>query len=315
MAYQTGAPANTTNLISTLIAFLVSDGGFTMGNTWSFTASSNNADTAGSTSYTARALVRDGQYVLLAWLTTNPNFLYLNTSSNNPTSGRINAQVAGSTTSLPVELGTAPIRYHMFSDGDATNCVVEWLGSVFQHINIGYLSKYGSWSGGVYVSGSYWNRAATTTGGTNYHPWDSQFHVRPFDGLTNSSTSFSSTIRVSYLSLPIAQFGDSSGNGNTAFGLQLFSRYMIDRSPNAYNGRSVLAPIEVLLGLEDSTNPSYMVPLGRVNNAAYINIQNLTPLETILTDWMVFPLSAKNSGGSVASGYINSGNYGIAYRK
>lgn len=311
MAYQTGTPPSTTNFISTLINYLVSDGGFALGNTWTFTSNTaSNPDSPGSNAnFTARALSRDGQYVLLAWLTTNPGFLYLNTSSNNPTSGQLNAQSDCSNTSMYVELGTAPIRYHFFTDGMATHCALEWLGGVFQHINIGYISKYGSWTGGVYVSGTYWAR----TGSTDYPAWGSGSHARPFDGITNSGRN--GIIRVSYLSQQVAQFGYQSGTGNIAFGMPLLTRYMLDRSPNAYNGRAVLAPIEIFLGLTDSNTPSAMIPLGRVDNCAYINIANLNPLDTILTDWMIFPLSAKNSGGTVSSGYINSGNYGIAYRK
>lgn len=320
MAYQTGAPANTTNLITTFINWLVSDGGFTLANTWTFNASASNADsgTIGA-AYTARALSRGGAYVTLAWKTTSPDFLYLNTSTNNPTTGRLNQQTNSSSNgsslgSMRVELGTTPLRYHMFSDGNHSHCAVEWLGGVYQHINVGSLTKYGTWTGGLYVSGTYWDRIQSIVG--NYTAWDDFNHVRPFDAKLSSSGGSYSHIRVNYLSQNVAHFGNNSIIGNAAFGLQLWDKkYTLDRSPNAYNGRALLVPIEVTLGLEDSTNPTYHIPLGRVENCAYINITNLNPGDTILTDWMVFPLSAKNSGGTTAAGYINSLNYGIAYRK
>jgi len=315
MAYQTGVPGSTQNLIDTFISWLTSQGGFTLGNSWTFSSTAGSPDNDyGSINYTARALLRDSQCMLLAWKTTSPDFIWLNSSTNNPTSGRINAQTSCSQSSQGIELGTSPITYHMFSDGNGSHCVVEWLGGVFQHINVGYLEKYGSWVGGVYVSGTYWNRSSTN--GANFYPWDSApYHSRPFDASASGSVWNFGHIRADYLSQKVAVFGKDSATGNIAVGLPMLTRYMIDRSPNAYNGRAALVPIEVLLGLEDDTRPSYWIPLGRVSNAAYINITNLNPVDTILTDWMVFPLSAKNSGGSVASGYINSMNIGMAYRK
>lgn len=319
MAYQTGAPASTTDLITTFINWLVSDGGFTLANTWTFNASSGSADNGTSgVAYTARALSRGGAYVTLCWKTTDPNLLYLNTCTNNPTSGRLNQQTNSSSGtsngSMLVELGTAPLRYHMFSDGNHSHCAVEWLGGVYQHINVGSLTKYGAWTGGLYVTGTYWNR--TQVSGINYVSWEGNYHARPFDAMTSSSIGIYGHVRADYLSQTIAHFGNDSLAGNAAFGLPLWgNKYMLNRSPNAFNGRALLVPIEITLGLEDSTNPTYHIPLGRVDNCAYINITNLNPGDTILTDWMIFPLSAKNSGGTTTAGYINSLNYGIAYRK
>lgn len=314
MAYSTGAPSNTQNLIDTFINWLTTQGGFTLGNTWTFTSDTTNADAStGTTSYTARALLRDGQYVLVAWKTTSPDHIWLNTSTNNPTSGRINVQTGSAEKSQAVELGTSPIKYHLFSDGDGCHCVVEWMGGVFAHINVGFVQKYGSWAGGLYVTGTYWSRWVAA--GSNFHSWDAlNYHSRPFDSAVGPSAQ-PGHIRCSYLSQTVAVFGIESQLGNTAIGLPMYLKDGLYRSPNAYNGRAVLSPIEIMVGLEDSGTPTYWRPLGRVNNAAYINIGNLNAGDTILTDWMVFPLSAKNSGGSVASGYINSLVYGMAYKK
>lgn len=314
MAYQTGTPASTQNLIDTLINWLTSQGGFTLGNTWTFGGATNTPDTASSTNYTARALSRDSQYLLLAWKTTAPDFLWLNSSTNNPTSGLIKSQTNSVDNSQGIEIGTTPLTYHMFSDGNGSHCVVEWKGGAFQHINVGYLEKYGTWVGGLYATGTYWNR--TNVNGANLHPWDSNgWHSRPFDSNASGSVSNFGHIRADYLSQKVAVFGKQSPAGNYAAGFPMFSKYALDRCPNSYNGRAVLAPIEIMLGLEDAASPTYWIPLGRVNNAAYINIANLNPGDTILTDWMIFPLSAKNSGGTVASGYVNSVNAGMAYKK
>lgn len=314
MAYATGAPAGTQNLIDTLINWLVSDGGFTLGSTWTFQGTATSIDTSASgTSYTARALARGGEFVTLAWKTSSPDSLYMNTASSISTSLKLYNQAGASSESMQVELGTSPVRYHLFSDGSASHCVVEWLGGVFQHINVGVLTKYGTWSGGLFVTGTCWNRNGFSGG--VYYAWDTSWHVRPFDAIGSTQASRSGHARVSYLGQTVANFANVSPAGNLAVGVPLHVRRLIDRSPNAYNGRAALIPIEVLLGLEESLTPSYWRPLGRISNAAYINITNLNPGDTILTDWLVFPLSAKNSGGTVAAGYINSGNYGMTYRK
>ena len=92
--------------------------------------------------------------------------------------------------------------------------------------------------------------------------------------------------------------------------------WMMQRSPNAYNGRSLLIPVELIIGQTDSATPASWIPVGRVNNAAFVNIANLNPTDLVLTDWMVFPWSAKNFGSNkVSDGAINSLNYGMAYRK
>lgn len=324
MAYQTSIPATTQGVIDALIAWLTSSAGFTLGNTWTF-QTGNTWDGAGSgtsLNWTARALGRDGQYVLLAWLTSAPNRVAINSASVNPTTGRLTVQTGAAANNLVIELGTGPLKYFMYGDGDSGHCVVEWIGGAYQHINIGYLQKYGSFTGGVYVTGSANNRQ-NDSGGIYYNDFSS-FIGMPFDssGGGAGANSYPGHVRADYNSQTIHSFGSSVNPGGVAASLYFKGRdstesgvWLLQRSPNAYNDRAILIPTEIMLASSDSNTPSQWVPAGRVNNAALINITNLNPGDSILTDWMVFPLSAKNSGGTVTSGYINSGNYGMAYKK
>lgn len=309
MAYQTSVPANTKGIIDAIIAFMVSDGGFTLSSAWSFNGESGTPDsTSNTTGYSAQALARGGEFITICWRTAAPDRVWLNSATSINTSLKIYTQAGASPLSLQLPIGTTAIRYHLFSDGSATHCVVEKQTGVFMHINLGVLTKYGSFTGGIFVTGSAWYDPVNS--------WGSPSHTRPFDAYSNGVPP--GHIRATYAGNPVAWFSRVNGSftTNVAYGMPLWSlSYPLLRSPNAYNGRALLIPIEVTLGLENNTQqPSYHKPVGRVDNAAYINITNLNPGDEILTDWMVFPLSAKNAGGSSA-GFVNSLNIGMAYRK
>jgi hypothetical protein len=309
MAYQTSVPASTQGIINALIAFLVSDGGFTLSTAWSFNGDATTPDTTSSgTPYSAQALSRGGEFVTFCWKTSAPDRVWLNTSTSINNALKLYTQDGAAELSFQLPIGTTAIRYHLFSDGDATHCVVEKQTGVFMHINVGTITKYGAFTGGIFVTGSAWFSASSN--------WDSSSHTRPFDGRQTGIAP--GHIRATYAGRAIAWFARTNNNltTNVAFGLPLWNlSYPLNRSPNAYNGRALLVPIEVTIGLENNTQqPTYHKPVGRVNNAAYINITNLNPGDEILTDWMVFPLSAKNAGGA-GPGFVNSLNYGMAYRK
>lgn len=322
--YSTGVPSTTQNLIDSYISFLVSYAGLTLGNTWTFQSTTVYApDFSGTTlNWTARALGRDGQYILLAWPTTAPDRIALNSATVNPTSGRINAATGSAANSVIIELGTAPVRYHFFGDGNSGHAVVEWIGGCFQHINVGYVEKYDSFTGGIYVTGTMNNRQFSSSG--NYGAIFSAYNSAPFDSKDASLLNFNypGHVRADFNGFNFHSFGSYGNVGGRAISLyfkgydasEVYS-WLLTRSPNSFNGRAILIPTELLLASTDDYAPASWVPLGRVSNCAMINIANLDPGQTILTDWMVFPWSAKNSGGTVAAGYIDSKNYGMAYKK
>lgn len=329
MSYATGVPSSTQNLINTLIAFLVSDGGFTLANTWTYTAGAApiSSQSSGAVSYTARALVRDSQYVNIAWTTTSPAFLFLNTSTNNPTTGRINQQTSCSIRDQTIELGLSPLNYFLFSDTLSTHCCVQWVGGGYQHINVGIIEKYGSFVGGVYVTGTFNDRNQVS--GPNYllNPKDGR-HTHPF--ASNSLTSANGNLGVGHVRANYGGFSHHSFSRSlgvsegiavnlASMGPQPSSdtnyQWWYTRSPNSYNGRAVLCPVEIGIAETAASNPASFIPLGRVSNACHINMKNLNAQDVILTDWMIFPYSAKNVSGTVASGIINSENYAMAYRK
>ena len=330
MTYQTGTPSSTKDLIDIFIAFAVAEAGFTLGNEWTFAASTAWVPASGSSSnWKGRALLRDSQYVYLCWPTDgsgNPsaatNRVAMNSGTNNPTTGLPSAQTSAGETMI-VEMGTAPLKYWMFSDGNGCHCVAEWVGGAYQHISIGMMQKYGSFAGGVYVTGSANNRQTLTSG--NYYDWDSSRHGRPFDAWDAAATGNDSNpghLRADYSGQRIHAFGQrTSSPGFVASNLHMrlnsadSSSQLYVRSPSSYNARAALIPIELIISQTDSANPASWIPVGRVNNAAYIRMLNLIPTQTILTDWMVFPVSAKNAGGTPAIGYVNSANLGMAYKK
>jgi hypothetical protein len=309
MAYQTGVPASTTALIDTYINWIVAQCGFSLGNTWTFTADSGAANGSGSTNWTGRALLRDSQYIYLAWPTTNPDRLTLNTGTVNPTTGRLNAQTGCYTASnMLILLGTAPSRYWMFANGYSAHCVAEWKGGAYQHIHAGYVEKYGSWVGGVYASGIY-NDSNSQYGSGNLYSILNGYHYSPF-GYPQVFT-IRGSLQITYGGGTVKTF--SFVAGDIGSGLLHSFGIIYGSQPNTYNGRAVLTPIE--LSYSENLSGYQLRPIGRISNCALINIANINPGDTILTDWMAFPWSAKNSGGTTAEGYVNSENYGIAYKK
>lgn len=311
MAYQTATlpPNATATLIADFISWAVAQAGFTLGNTWTFTGG-----------YTARSIYRDGQYVNLAWLTTNPNKLFLNTSSNHPSSGTLTAQTNCYTSNFEIHLGTSPVRYWMFADGYSAHCAVEWTGGAFQHINVGILEKLGTYTGGVYVSGSYWKTTEYALDGT------SQRHSRPFEPLAPQQAwalvghvrcqytpPGGSLLHVHALAPTTGYFGGFAINlgAGTLTGTDV-PRRPLGRSPSSYNGRTVICPTILAIAETDVGSPDSYIPIGQVKNTGHCNIANLDPGATVNTDWMVFPWSAKNAGGT---SFVNSLNYGIAYKK
>jgi len=192
------------------------------------------------------------------------------------------------------------------------NVCVEIVTNVFVHFNFGELIKNGTWTGGQYVTGLDITEVSSGSLASTFSP----YHTLPFDSGDVGSSVGLMTGSQGHVRVPIngPAISLSRNVGSHRAWATVFAenagRDLITYSPNAFNGRSVLTPINMVQASSGDTGPYYQ--LGRVGNARGVNILNLNPKETVNTDWMVFPLSQKNGPGTV---YINSGNYGLAYRK
>lgn len=199
-------------------------------------------------------------------------------------------------------------KYHLFGgqegvDGDYMYCVVETTAGKFTHFGMGYLNRIGSIPCPFYV-GTYWNMS------TSY--WrnaSSDRHQRMFDSSSaryalyggisfhqNTTSPTTEHYKFGGVDNYTQLYGGSIGGMNGEF---------FGDGPNAMNGRSILMPNHIRLN--DGTG-WYRI-IGMAPAFRSIDIERLQPEDIVDTDWMVFPVKAKNTTTGA-----NSGNYGWAYK-
>lgn len=311
MAYSNGSPASLTALMNDLKAFAIASGGFS--DTGSgYTASSYTyfSLTKGSVKFNFSYKDAGGGGDVLA-----------NTSTAWAGSGLLTAQTGAHSANARALFGLTPLEYWFFSDGVCVHAVVEISADCYAHLSFGVLEKAGSYTGGEYVCANYWASS----------DWTSSSNNRVFDFYV-AGASYPNHIRLSYNAKTIALMGVYSDTSlNFAMNMWAGGGHALDGAsgltdgelwkcqPNNYNGRSVLIPIEMFIANVPGSFTSFngWIPLGRVSNAAMINIKNLSAQDTVNTDWMVFPLCMKNpvTALTVASGQVNTYDLGLAYKK
>jgi len=299
MSYQTGVSGSVNDFIGALFSFLTA-ADFTESTSW----------TNGSDTY--RTLLKDGIYFVIAF---NADNIFLNTATSLSGSGGTTAQPGAASSSMLVNKVTGPhISYHLFYDGMACNAVIEVATNVFAHLNFGFVTKNGVWTGGAFVSGNY---TTTTTnldllGSYNYLP----FHTRTFNNDGQPPASVKQHLRSDITTVNgLSGFGATFTNASTTTFNKAWvdaggGRMLLNANPNAFNGRSVIVPITLIQSSTGTGGPYYQI--GHIPNAGLINIANIEPKAIVNTDWMVFPIGLK---GSVGSTYIRSFNTAMAYRQ
>jgi len=311
MSFQTGTPASLTALMNDLKAFAIANAGF------SDTGSGYTAS-----SYTYFSLTKDSVKFNFSYKdASGGGDLLMNTSTAWAGSGVLTAQTGAHSKNAQTLMSLTPIEYWFFTDGDAVHAVVEFSAGAYAHFSFGILTKYGTYTGGHYVCANSWANAS----------WQNGNNARVFEGYVATSSSYANHVRLSHSGLSFAVMGENSDSAvhfctNRFWGGGYFDDGSDENNdgelwkhqPNNYNGRSVLIPVEFFItdvpGVANSYNAH--IPLGRIANAAIINIASLTPEDLVNTDWMVFPLCMKNPVGPVlASGQVNTGNLGVAYQK
>lgn len=213
---------------------------------------------------------------------------------------------------------TSSGNYHLFANPspDMLFCVVEVSPGVFNHIGGGMLEKYGSYTGGEWVSGSYFvdDNIYTANSNTNYMfpaSWH-QLAPLPFGPTTwhmNANTAihaeFDSNVGIAPLTSnstlpdtswpantpfvfgPFMQYSSLDTNHNPYTG-GTFNVYWHAYSPVALNGISPLLPIQ----LYAYRSSGFFSPIGHPPHLRYLNIQNYAPGDIITIgseQWKVFP--------------------------
>jgi len=204
-------------------------------------------------------------------------------------------------------------KYHLFGgqegvDGQYFYCVVETSAGLFNHFGLGQLDRIGSKTGSFAVS-LYWSMSISYWRSvTNSH------HQRMFD---SHSSTYGGRGHLQYHQHTFAPetenylfgyssdhcYGGSVGGGGKQNGG--INGAFVGDGPSAFNGRTMLMPNHILL--DDGASWKRMVGIAPAFRT--VMIHNLQAEDIVDTDWMVFPIKAKNTTSGP-----NSGNYGWAYK-
>jgi len=201
-------------------------------------------------------------------------------------------------------------KYHLFGGTEGTGgrylyAVVETTAGIFTHFGIGTLNRVGDLDVPFSV-GLTWNMSTTY-----WRSLGDSHHQRMFD----SSSAYQSAGR-GHVSLhqknpagtaECYYFGNNDVTYNAVGGsVGGMNGEFISDSPNSMNSRAMLMPNHIRV--RDAEDAWYRI-VGIAPAFRTINIRNLQPEDIVDTDWMVFPVKAKNTTTGP-----NSGNYGWAYK-
>jgi hypothetical protein len=209
-------------------------------------------------------------------------------------------------------------KYHFFAQnsGEAIAVIVEHVAGYYQMFQFGTLAKYGSYTGGQYMSGSL----------TGVEPDVVIFNGRiPGVGFITKTQSQGSPALVS-----VSVDSETGWHWTDTFNLNQdttkryardnFDRYVnsLAAQPNTLNGLAVLTPVVVSIdrGVTRDRNTDRCSPLGEIPGAFFVRLTNLTAGQQITlgsTDYRVFPFYHKNEGASTPSlTAFHSSYYGFA---
>lgn len=312
MAYATGIYTSPDDLLATISTFAAARG---------WTINTNSGVNTGGAGFTnkQRSFTSDSLTVNIvpdtglggalkaqpstAWVNNSTAF-YNHTGSPN-TSGNV------STTVNMNQIGTGSgVAYHLFGNDSSpryVHVVVEVTAGVYSHFAFGTLTKYGTYTGGGYVTSLSWSVSN----------W-SQIGL-PFSAINRNTTNGTQWVRADSL-VGLGSPGwreDFGGLSNNAFTQRLHRAGL----STAWQ-RSPLGPILCFAFATETTNPTTTnVCLGEVQDMRGISMEGREPGESLVIGgdtWRVFPTRNKSNPASSPAAYnittTTTTYLGIAYR-
>lgn len=219
-------------------------------------------------------------------------------------------------------------KLYLFADSSPSNYIhvaVETSGGIFRHMSFGMMDKLGTWTGGTYVDGTYWELGNLTA-----YFWG-DYHSALFCSRSNVPNTTCGSIRCDIAEDSVtngfarltdngfsyrAYTGLYCGRSNNADGTGYLTSQFYDRNAAPFSSQVTLGTI-----LADvSRTGGFWSTLGAFPNVRYLNIANFAPGQeiTIGTDtWKVFPMLRKGVGtwGNPAGNIPYSNNHGYAFKK
>lgn len=218
-------------------------------------------------------------------------------------------------------------NYYMFTDSgsSAVHCAIEVSANIFAHISFGIITKYGTWTGGDYLTGSDLNIASAYSV-SSFIAMNNSYHYFVFGGRVTPDGSED----TGYLYHPYESKGTKEDFASFRYGNLIEDRRVLpaacvnesygvtgdlfeDCSPNAYNDRSKMFPIYLRSYDNRATvgTQKYLL-VGHVPGARIIECSDIAPKTLVDTNWMVFPQYMRSESASDAP---VSGSHGVAYQK
>lgn len=232
---------------------------------------------------------------------------------------------------------TSGIKYpiptvHLITMGKLVAIVLEVKTGIYRHHIFGQYTPYNPQQvGGEFIGGTvtfnynytgYASPVQLHDQNAAYFPLSSNpmYFISPFaHGLTTSyyTQQFGQVfIRDGDVYVPLAvndwwNSRDSGGGQLTMkFGFQR-SAYFTSYSPNQYNGRVMMYPIDWHFHYAlNETNPP-LIPAFFTNDICLLNITNLNAGVVVNDDWIVFPVVTKQTN---LTGEFSTNNEGVAYK-
>lgn len=309
MAFSEKTPASVALLMAEIVAFATASGGLT------------DAGTGSGGGYSRQALQSpSGAYITFEWLTSGATEIRVNTSTAWAGGTAILSQTGACPINTIWRTTSAPVKCWLFSDGYSTHVVINPTPAAYHHLSFGRLEKWGTYTGGEYVSAGYFSASTIAVNSTVFPHCArystvtaSQNHVRC---LWNSKATAVGVAARTDANLMWSGFSFASAAGGATIGT--VNGEPIFRQSNSYNGRSVIMPHQYFIGWDNATAQAQLgwIPIGIVNNSGYINIDDLNAEDVINTDWMVFPVCMKNPVSPVLANLeVDTGVFGLAYKK
>lgn len=241
-------------------------------------------------------------------------------------------------------MATSLYAYHLFSNGDFVHVVIEETPGRFRHLSFGFISKYGAFAGGQYLTAGCPIESFTTAP----YAFNTSIHSIPFgaNGLGPSRASLATygypgtyvradidgwtvgwrLLTIGYwdtANLDVcgcATYANATNNraGYIGSGTQnslntLAHDLAYHCSPQSYNGLAPMLPCYV--GVNRTPYVGTWTLLGEFPDVRFLNISNFNPGDELVlgTDvWKIFPLW--NKAYTLGAEPI-SYDYGLAYRK
>jgi len=298
MTYQyIDAPANRDSVISDMVSFAVSNGGFT-----------NEGDDGD-----LRRISRGGFYLSLINRSIYSAACFeiaCRMTDTLPTASTWST-AAGQYKSSGMGLHTQDGPYtgmHLFTDGNEISAALEIVPDVFVHLSFGFPSKFGTWTGGAYISGQIYQTHPTSNYG--WPAW--QFCTTTADiGTYDTHRAASNYANAfNYQGEWIREGGSFINSKRMNWGAydRGYSSALFNAGWAAYNYRRPLLPLYTVIQEDGSQDRVVAVS----NQVRLINLEGLMNKEVIESDWMVFPWCQRTA---IAYGFGTTGNWGMAYKK